>query len=167
MAIKTPPPYLYPVHIHFLLRGGNNMAYSQWCSTDTKAPRTMTCDPIFAASRREIGQICGRMTVRHDNDCMRQRKVYGYCVKAGRRILNAEGRIRQHVSSPRGICAVQSGNGTCFSRVLRFLPASVIPPIIHTHTSFTYHQRYIFAEDGVSFQRYKWCWWLFKMAINC
>ena len=97
MAIKTPPSlplYLYPIQISFLLRCGNNMAYSHWCSTDTNAPRTMTCDPIFVASRREIGQICGRMTVRHDNDCMRQRKVYGSCVKAGCRILNAEGRIR-------------------------------------------------------------------------
>jgi len=76
MAIKTPPPpYLRPVYIHFLLRGGNNMAYSHWCSTDTNAPRTMTCDPIFVASKRKIGQICGRMTVWRNNDCMRQRKV--------------------------------------------------------------------------------------------
>jgi hypothetical protein len=69
------------------------MACSHRCSTDMNARRTMTCDPIFMARRREIGKISGRMTVRHDDDCVRQRKAYE-CVEVSRRILTAEARVR-------------------------------------------------------------------------
>jgi hypothetical protein len=44
------------------------MASSHRCSIDMNARRTMTCDPIFVARRREISKTCGRMTVRHDNE---------------------------------------------------------------------------------------------------
>jgi hypothetical protein len=46
--------------------------------------------------------------------------------------LTAEARFRFLVS-PYGICGSQSGTGQVFLRVLRFSPASIIPPLLHIH----------------------------------
>ena len=48
-----------------------------------------------------------------------------------RRPLTAEAQVRSRVI-PFGICGGQSGTGTgFFSRVLRFSPVSLIPPVLH------------------------------------
>ena len=66
--------------------------------------------------------------------------------------LNAEYRVRSPVSSCE-ICDEQNGTVRGVSPSTLFSPASIIPPMLHTH-SFTYHPRYImFLSQYFSFPR--------------
>ena len=46
----------------------------------------------------------------------------------------------QSQASPCEICGEQSGTGTGYLRELTFFLASIIPPMLHTHSSLTLHK---------------------------
>jgi len=50
------------------------------------------------------------------------------------KFITAESQVRSQ-TSPFGICGGQNGFGTRFFRVLLFSPVTVIPPVLHTHSS--------------------------------